>query len=144
MENVPTNLSNLKVKVEKLDIYKFAPALLDLRKLNYVIKKDVKKMYIILRSKIFKKICDITNLATTAALDAKINDVKNKIPSITNLATTTALTAEINEVKNKIPNISNLVEKIDYSTKIIKIQHKIPTDHDHDKYQQGQQINKLK
>ena len=55
MKNVSTNLSNLKVKVEKLDIYKFAPALVDLRKLSYVVKKDVKKMYIILRSKIFKK-----------------------------------------------------------------------------------------
>ena len=55
MKNVSTNWSNLKVKVEKLDIYKFAPALVDLRKLSYVVKKDVKKMYIILRSRIFKK-----------------------------------------------------------------------------------------
>ena len=30
----------------------------------------------------------ITNLAATTALNAKINDVKNKIPKITNLATT--------------------------------------------------------
>ena len=39
------------------------------------------------------EILSITNLATTAALNAKINEVKGKIPSITNLATTTALTA---------------------------------------------------
>ena len=32
------------------------------------------------------KILDVTNLATTASLNAKINDVKNKITSITNLA----------------------------------------------------------
>ena len=32
------------------------------------------------------KILDVTNLATTASLNAKINDVKNKISSITNLA----------------------------------------------------------
>ena len=32
------------------------------------------------------KILDVTNLATTASLNAKINDVKNKIPSVTNLA----------------------------------------------------------
>ena len=32
------------------------------------------------------KILDVTNLATTASLNAKINDVKNKILSITNLA----------------------------------------------------------
>ena len=35
----------------------------------------------------------ITNVATTASLNAKINEVKNKIPNITNLTTTTALTA---------------------------------------------------
>ena len=39
------------------------------------------------------KIPDITNLATSAILNAKINNVKNKILNITNLATTTALTA---------------------------------------------------
>ena len=49
----------------------------------------------------------ITNLATTAALNAKINKVKNKIPSITNLATTIALTA----VENKIPKVSDLDKK---------------------------------
>ena len=40
----------------------------------------------------------ITNLATTAALNAKINEVKGEIPNITKLASTTALTA----VENKI------------------------------------------
>ena len=44
------------------------------------------------------KIPGITNLASTAALNAKINEVKNKIPNITNLATTTAFTV----VENKI------------------------------------------
>ena len=39
------------------------------------------------------KIPDITNLATSAIFNAKINNVKNEIPSITNLGTTTALTA---------------------------------------------------
>ena len=43
----------------------------------------------------------MTNLATTSALNARINEVKGKIPNITNLATaTTAFTA----VENKIPN----------------------------------------
>ena len=36
---------------------------------------------------------DITNVATTTTLNAKINEVKNKIPNITNLVNTTALTA---------------------------------------------------
>ena len=50
-----------------------------------------------LRSNIFDKIPDITNLATTAAFNAKTNEVKDNIPITTNLATTTGLTA----VKNK-------------------------------------------
>ena len=47
----------------------------------------------------------ITNLATTGAFNAKINEVKNKIPHITNLATTTALTA----IENKIPDHSKYI-----------------------------------
>ena len=45
-------------------------------------------------------------LATSAGVNAKINDVKGKIPNITNLAGTIALTA----VENKIPYVSNLVK----------------------------------
>ena len=44
-------------------------------------------------------------LATTAALNAKTNEVKNKIPNIINLATPTALTA----VENKIPGSSKYI-----------------------------------
>ena len=47
-----------------------------------------------------------TNLAPTAALNAKINEIENKISNITNLATTaTTLTA----VENKIPDDSKYV-----------------------------------
>ena len=63
------------------------------------------------------EIPSITNLATTAALNAKINEDKGKIPNITNLASTTALTA----VENKIPNVSNSVKKTDSNTKISEI-----------------------
>ena len=52
------------------------------------------------------EIANITNLATTAALNAKIKEVKNKMPNITNLATTTtALTT----VENKIPDHSKYI-----------------------------------
>ena len=78
----------------------------------------------------------ITNLATTAALNAKIKEVKNKIPNITNLGTTTALIA----VENKMPNVSNLVKKTDYST---KIENKITADHDHDKCIANQEFKRL-
>ena len=77
------------------------------------------------------KIPDITNLATNASRNTKINKIKAVIPNIANLATTTALTA----VENKITIVSNLVKKkqTDYNTKISEIENKT-TDHDHDKY----------
>ena len=52
------------------------------------------------------KISNVTSLATTAALNTKINQVKNKISNITNLVTTT-----VTAVENKIPNVSDLVKK---------------------------------
>ena len=53
------------------------------------------------------EIPSITNLVTTSALNAKINEVKVEIPNIANLATTIALTA----VENKIPSVTNLFKK---------------------------------
>ena len=43
MKNVPTKLSNLKSKVDKLDIDKVIPVPVDLSKLSDVIKTDVVK-----------------------------------------------------------------------------------------------------
>ena len=95
MKNVPTNLSNLKSEVDKLDVDKLVPILVDLSKLIDVAKNDVvkKDVYNAKIENIKDKIPDITNLATNTILNAKINEVKNKIPNITNLAATTALTA---------------------------------------------------
>ena len=52
-----------------------------------------------------KDIEDITNLPSTAAFNAKINEVKNKIANTSNLATTTSLTA----VENTIPPHSKYI-----------------------------------
>ena len=60
-------------------------------------------------------------MATTAGLDAKINDIKNKIPYNNDLATTTALTA----VKNKIPNVSNLLKKLTIAKKLLRLKLKL-------------------
>ena len=38
-----TNLSNLKIEVDKIDIEKLAPVPVDLSKLSYVVKNDVVK-----------------------------------------------------------------------------------------------------
>ena len=107
MKNVPTNFKNLKIKVDKLDVDKLVPALVDLSKLCDVVKNDVIQKDAKIKN-IEDKIPDITNLATTTTtLNAKINEVKNKILNITDLATTADLTA----VENKIRNVSNLVKK---------------------------------
>ena len=66
---------------------------------NDVIKKDV------FNAKM-KNIEDKMADATTATLNAKINEVKSKIPNI-NLATTSSLTV----VENKTHNVRNLVKK---------------------------------
>ena len=68
----------------------------------------------------------------------KLTELENKIPDITNLATKTALTA----VENKIPNVSNLVNKTDYNTKITEVENKLNS-HNHDKYTDTQEFNKL-
>ena len=55
LKNVSTNLSNLKSEVDKLDVGKLLPAPVDLGKLSDVVKNYVvKKVYLILRSKILK------------------------------------------------------------------------------------------
>ena len=41
---MPTNLSNLKSKVDKLDIDRLVPVPVDLGKLSDVIKNDVKRL----------------------------------------------------------------------------------------------------
>ena len=49
------DLANLKPDADKLDIDKSVPVLVDLSKLSDIVKNDVvKKMYILLRSKIWK------------------------------------------------------------------------------------------
>ena len=131
LKNVPTNLSNLKSKADKLDVDKLVPVPVDLNKLSNVVKNGLLKkgVYNTKIKYIKDKIPDITNLATKTILSIKINEVKGEIPNITNLATTAALTA----VENKIPNVSNLVKKNDYNTKINETEKKI-TDLNHDKY----------
>ena len=43
LKNVPTNLNNLKSKVDKLDVDKLVPVPVDLSKLSDVVKNDVVK-----------------------------------------------------------------------------------------------------
>ena len=61
---VPTNLGNLKSKVDKVDVDELVPVPVDLSNLNNVVKNHVVKK-------------DLYN--------AKIKNIANKIPDITNL-----------------------------------------------------------
>ena len=121
---MPTNLSNLKSKVNTLDIEELVPVPAHLSKLsdvvrNYVVKKDVYNSKV---KTMEDKVPDITKLITFTTLKAKINQVKNGIPTITNLAATAVLITKTNEVKNKIPDITNLAT----TTALISIEKKIP------------------
>ena len=77
---------------------------------------------------------DVTNFVKKA----KHTELENKIPDINNSETKTALTT----VENKILDVSNLVQKIDYNTKITETDNKL-NNHNHDKYIDTQEYNKL-
>ena len=147
MKNAPSSLSNLKSKVDKLDIDKLVPVPVDLSKLSNVVKNDVvkKDVYNAEIKNIEDKIPDINNLATktTVNANAKIDKAKGEIPNITNLATNASLNVKVNEdkgeilhianlattsaltaVENKIPSIRTVVKKI--YKKIMKLKKKFP------------------
>ena len=119
MKNVPSNFNNLKGKVDKLDVEKLVPVPIDLSKLSDVVKNDLvkKDAYNATIKNIEDKILDITNLATNASLNLKINEIKNEIPGTTNLATTCLTTVE-----NKIPSLSDIVKKAEYDAKISEME----------------------
>ena len=129
---MPTNLNNLKGKVDKLDVHKLVLIPVDLSKLsdavkNYVVKKDVYNAKI----KIIKdKISDILNIATNASLNAKINEAKGEILSSTNLATTAGLT----NIENKIPNVNDLAKKANYDGKISEMEDKCFSTSEYNKF----------
>ena len=69
----------MKSKVDKVDVVKLVPVLVDLSKLSDVIKNEVvkKNVYNAKIITIESKMPDITNLATNANLNAKINESIN-------------------------------------------------------------------
>ena len=125
-----TNLANLKIEVDKLDIDKLVPTPVDLSKLSDVVKNNVVKKTLynklvakvdnidtsdfVLKTKhntdkteLENKIPDTSGLAKKANYNTKITELENKIHNNINLATKTKLTA----TENKKPSVSNLVKK---------------------------------
>ena len=90
------------------------------------------------QSELENKIPDTNGLVKKTEYNIKITEIEVKIPDITNLATKSVLTA----IGNKIPNVSSLVKKTDYNTKITSIENKL-NNHDHDKYIDNSEFNKL-
>ena len=118
MKNVPSNLSNFKSKVNKLDFDKIVSVAVDLSKLSDVLKNNV----------VEKDVCN-----------AKIKDIEGKILDITKLVTNATLNVEINEVKNKIFTFSNLVTNVSLNT-LTAVENEIPG---HSKYITTLEFNKL-
>ena len=89
------------------------------------------------KTELEKKIPDVTDFVKKT----KLTELENKIPNISNLATKTALTT----VENKIPNVSSvfLLKKTDYNTKIADIDENELNNHNHDKYIDTSEFNKL-
>ena len=137
-----TNLANLKTEVDKLDIDKLVPVLVDLSKLsdivkNYVVKKTVfdklvakvnnidtsdfvlKNNYNAEKIKLEKKIPKMTDFVKKVEL----TELESNIPDLNNLATKTVLTT----AENKIPSFSSLVKKTDYDTKFLKLKRNLLT-----------------
>ena len=116
-----TNLASLKTEVDKLDIDKLAPVLVDLSKLSDVVKKAVydqlaakvnnidtndfvlKTKYQTEKTELEKKIPNVTDFVKKT----KLTELENEIPDVSSFETTTTLTA----VENKIPIVSSLVKK---------------------------------
>ena len=159
--SLKTNLSNLKTEVDKLDINKLAPVLVDVCKLSEIVKNDVVKKdiynklvakvdnidtngfvlktnYDTDKSELENKIPDTSGLVKKTDYNTKITEIEDKIPDINNLATKTTLTA----IENIIPSISNLVKKTDYNTKVTEIENKL-SNHNHNKYIDTSEFNKL-
>ena len=152
-----TNLANLETKVDKLDIVKLAPFLVDLSKLSDLVKNDVVKKAVydkllakvnnidtsdfVLKTKynadkteLEKKIPDARNLVKKT----KLTELENKIRDVSSFATKTALT----EAENKISDVSSLAKKTNYNTKFTEIENKL-SNHNHDKYITTPEFNTL-
>ena len=117
-----SDLTSLKVEVQKLDIDKLILVPVDFSKLSDAVKNDavkktvndklvakvsnidtsgfvLKTKYDTDKSELEKKIPDTSGLVKKTDYNAKITEIKNKIPSVSCLAS------------NKIPDVSSLVKK---------------------------------
>ena len=98
----------------------------------------LKSIYNADKTELENKVPDTSSLVKKKDCNTKITEIEGKIPGISNLATKTALAT----VENNIPDVSTLVKKTDYNTKITEVENKL-NNHNHDKYIDTQEFNKL-
>ena len=99
---IKTNLANLKIEVDKLDIDKVAPVLVDLSKLS-VFKNDVvkKAVYDKLAAKV--NYIDTSDFVLKSKYQTDKTELEKKIPNMTDFVKKAKLT----ELESKIPDISS-------------------------------------
>ena len=98
-----TNLANLKIEVNKLDIDKLVPVPVDLSKLSDVVKSDVVKKTIYDKSVGKANSIDTIRFVLKTKYDTDKSELEKKVPNLTDLVKKTRCT----ELENKIPDASN-------------------------------------
>ena len=116
------NLTNLKTKVDKLDIDKLATVPVDLSKLSNVVKNVVKKA---VYDKLVAKVnnIDTSDFVLKINFNTKFTGLENKIPNTSDLVKKTDYNTKITEIEDKIPDISGLATK----TALTTVENKIPS-----------------
>ena len=100
-----------------------------------MVKNDVIK-----KSDYGKLVTRVDNIDTNGLV--KKTDYNTKIPEIEGKVPDTSDFVKKTDYNTKITDISNLFKKTDYNTKIIDIENKL-NNHDHDKYINTSEFNKL-
>ena len=142
-------MSNLKTKVDDLDVDKLKTVSIDLNKSSDVMSKEAvkKTMYKKLNTKVNNlenKIPNVSILIQTIRynidkqkLEQNIGNVENKIPDVSGLVNTAVVSTKIGVVGNKVPSVSGSVKKAAYDTKTSEIEEKYFTTADYDKLAHG-------
>ena len=118
--NVPTNLSNLKIKLDDLDVGKFKTVTVNDAADKQVVKNIKFNTMKAKVNNLEKKIPDETTLVHInqfntgkQRLKKKMEMLIKKIPGIF------VWNIKIDKVESKIPNVTDLVKKTDYDAKIL-------------------------
>ena len=117
-----TNLSSLKIEVNKLDIDKLVPVPGDLARLSDVVEKEVVKKteYNTLVTKVNN--IDITNFVKKTKYDTDIGSLNQKLKQGSGVASKNDLDA----IKNKIPNVIGFLLTSVFNSKTTEVENKTP------------------